>query len=304
MARRSAFVFPLVAMALVACHDGGANGDGAAPNVSLAHVTFSAAPNTSLSVTPPHHAPVVCRAIGASGPLHRDADGGALLPGDVIGDDFTLLGAGGKLSVKNGVTTRETIFEGPGDVRVCVNGDEEMWMTSGVFTSVIGAGETPGAEVWIVTPHVIVRYGSGTHVKVSASTTKADVDLKAGEAWAYPLGAFTVADAGPPKESEGWVDIPGNGVVTFKSSRAPSQVVGDCEQAAKAAHDLAVQIDTHDASLADAAPKHVVLRRKAHALCAAAELVSARSMDLVERARLLPRARAGSAKWRDASANP
>ncbi len=289
---------------LFACHDNTAGDGGAAPNVSMAKVTLTPAGSGSVTVPAGHHVDTVCRAIGASGPIRRDNDGGALLSGEVMGEGFALLGAGGKLSVKNGTTSREMILEGPGDVRVCVDGEEEAWMSSGIFSSVIGAGESPGSEVWVVTPHAVVRYGSGVHMKLTGSIGKLDVDLKAGEAWAYPLGAFTIAEAGAPKQVDGWVDIPGNGVVTFKSTRAPSQLVADCDAAAKAAHDLAVRIDTHDASLADAAPEHVVLRRKAHALCSAAELVSSRSMDPVERERLLPRARAANAKWRDNSANP
>jgi hypothetical protein len=61
---------------------------------------------------------------------------------------------------------------------------------------------------------------------------------------------------------------------------------------------------TKDASLGEAAPQHVVLRQKAHAICAVAELVSARSLDPVERGRLLPRAHTANAQWRDASGKP
>jgi hypothetical protein len=286
----------------LACHDGNGNGD-AAPAVSIAKVTFSAPPGSN-TVTPEHHPATVCRAIGASGPIRHDNDAGAILPNDVVGDDFAELGAGGKLSVKNGTTSREMIFEGPGEVRVCVGGDEEMWMTSGVYSSVIGAGESPGSEVWIVTPHAVVRYGSGVHMKMNVTNTKLDVDLKAGDAWAFPIDGFLTHDAGAPREVDGWVEIPGNAPLTFISKRAPSQLVGDCERAATAARDLAIEIGSHDASLSDLAPKHVVARQKAHAVCSAAELVAARSLDLVERERLLPRARAASAKWRDNSAKP
>ncbi len=193
-------------------------------------------------------------------------------------------------------------------MRACVSGEEEMWMTTGTFTSVIGAGESPGSEVWVVTPQAVVRYGSGVHVKMTASNMKLDVDLKSGNAWAYPLDSFAIHDAGAPKQVDGWVEVPGDATLTFTSRKSPSQVVGDCEQTAKAARDLAVQIgqptNERDASLADLAPKHVVLRQKAHAICAMAELVAARSLDLVERQRLLPRARAASSKWRDNSAKP
>lgn len=300
MGRRSALAVMLL---VAACRDSN-GGDGAAPNVSMATVKLTAPSAGSVTLPTEHHAATVCRAIGASGPLHHEQDGGAVLPGELLTQDFVELGAGGKLSVKNGTTTREMIFEGPGSVRACVSGDEEMWMSSGNFTSVIGAGESPGAEVWVVTPQAVVRYGSGVHLKMTVSNTKVDVDLKSGDAWAYPLDAFAIHDAGAPRQVDGWVEIPGNATLTFTSRKAPSQVVGDCEQVSKATRDLAVQIGSGDASLAEAAPKHVVLRQKAHAICAAAELVATTSLDVVERERLLPRARSANSKWRDNSAKP
>jgi hypothetical protein len=183
-------------------------------------------------------------------------------------------------------------------VRVCVNGDEEMWMTTGLFSSVVGAGESPGAEVWIVMPQGVVRYGSGARLHVNVGV-KAEVQLQNGGAFVYPVDAIaTSRDAEAPHGTDGWYPAP-VGTLTLTSKKAPSQILGDCEQAAKAAHDLAVQIETRDASLAEAAPRHVVLRQRAHALCSVAELVAARSFDLGERERLLPRAHAAAAKWRD-----
>jgi len=252
------------------------------------------------ATTPQPKEPTVCRVISATGPIHQAdaADGGVVASGEVAGDSFFTIGAGGRLAIKNGKTTRETIFEGGGDVRVCVNGDEEMWMTTGLFSSVVGAGESPGAEVWIVMPQGVVRYGSGARLHVNVGV-KAEVQLQNGGAFVYPVDAIaTSRDAEAPHGTDGWYPAP-VGTLTLTSKKAPSQILGDCEQAAKAAHDLAVQIETRDASLAEAAPRHVVLRQRAHALCSVAELVAARSFDLGERERLLPRAHAAAAKWRD-----
>jgi hypothetical protein len=227
--------------------------------------------------TPQPKEPTVCRVISATGPIHQAdaADGGVVASGEVAGDSFFTIGAGGRLAIKNGKTTRETIFEGGGDVRVCVNGDEEMWMTTGLFSSVVGAGESPGAEVWIVMPQGVVRYGSGARLHVNVGV-KAEVQLQNGGAFVYPVDAIaTSRDAEAPHGTDGWYPAP-VGTLTLTSKKAPSQILGDCEQAAKAAHDLAVQIETRDASLAEAAPRHVVLRQRAHALCSVAELVAAR----------------------------
>jgi hypothetical protein len=290
----------LVPLLFAACHD--ASKDHPAPAVSLAKVTLTAPPGGSVNVKPEHVGKTVCRAIEARGALKQEDAG--VKPGAVLGTDFVELPEGAHVAIKNGTTTRETIFDGPGAVRPCVGGEEEMWMPGGVFTSVVGAGETPGSEVWIVTPHVVVRYGSGAQLHVLGTPSHVDVKLTAGTAWAFPIGAMALHDAGTPRTADGWVEIPGNGSLTFTSRRAPSQVLGECEEAARAAHGLAVAIGTRDASLSQAAPKHVVARRRAHALCSAAELVASRSLDPVERERLLPRARAADAKWRDNSPSP
>ncbi len=292
---------------LSACTDTSVLLDGGGQKIKEAKLSL--APNVvdGAVITPPSHAePTVCRVISAAGAIHRAdaADGGAIATGDVAGDSFFTLGGGSRLAIKNGKTTRETIFEGAGDARVCVNGDEEMWLTAGSFTSVVGAGESPGAEVWVVLPQGVVRYGSGARLHINVGV-KADVQLSNGGAFAYAVDAISTSkDAeAPHAEGSGWYPL-SVGTLTLASKKAPSQVLGDCEQAAKAAHELAVQIETHDASLTEAAPRHVVLRQKAHALCAVAELVASRSFDLGERERLLARAHAAAAKWRDVSPNP
>lgn len=273
---------------LAACKD--KSNDGATGAVSYANVTFSAPPG-SVSVSAPKGPQTVCRAISATGQIHRESDA-SVAANDVMGETWSFLGPGAKLAVKNGTTSRETLFDGPGAVRACVNGEEEMWIDGGVFTSVIGAGETPGAEVWIVTPHGVVRYGSGARVTLNVTVPRVDAKVEGGSAWMWPV------------EGNAWTEIPAGKATTFSTRKAPSQIVGDCEQASKAAHDLGVAIVTKDAALAEAAPQHVVLRQKAHAICAVAELVSARSLDPVERGRLLPRAHTANAQWRDASGKP
>jgi hypothetical protein len=298
VARSSALALALLLAA--GCHD--SSKDHAAPAVSQATVKLSAPPGGSVHTSAHPEKKTVCRAIDARGAL-RVADAG-VKRGEVLGDGFVELREGGHLAIENGTTTRQTLFDGPGAVRPCVGGEEEMWMSAGSFHSVIGAGESPGAEVWVVTPHVVVRYGSGAQLHILGTSSRVVVKLKAGTAWALPLGSMTVEEAGTPHEADGWVEIPGNGSLVFTSKRAPSQLVGECEQAAKSARNLALAIGSRDASLGQAAPQHVLARRRAHALCAAAELVADRSLDPVERERLLPRARAASAKWRDNSATP
>ncbi len=300
MARADALALVVLTSVFWGCRDGNKGGDNAAPSVSYAKVTLSA-PSGGSVVAPASSAPkaaTVCRIISATGSMTRDGDGG-VSGGDVMGDSWIELAAGAKIGIKNGTTTREMLVEGPGAVRACVSGEEEVWMSAGVYTSVIGAGETPGSEVWVVTPHAVVRYGSGAHLTLTGGVPRLDAKLAGGAAWAYVVDGIAMHDAGAPKDVDGWTEIPVNANVSFSSRKSPSQVLGDCEQAAKTAHDIGQQIMTRDASLAEAAPQHVIARRKARALCAVAELVAARSLDPLERQRLLPRARAANAKWRE-----
>ncbi len=295
-------VSALALVCVLGCQDN-KNGTGPAGSVSYATVKVTAPPSSGAVATSAGKAPAtVCRIISASGSMKRDAESsgdGGVSNGDVMGDSWVDLTTGAKLAIKNGTTTREMLFEGPGAVRACVNGEEEMWMPSGVFTSVVGAGETPGSEVWIVTPHAVFRYGSGARLTLTGGEGGVDAKLQSGAAWAWPTERVLMHDAGAPKVVEGWTEIPTGANVTFVSKKSPSQVLGDCEQASKAAHDLGASIVSRDASLAEAAPQHVVARQKAHAICAIAELVAARSLDPVERQRLLPRARTANAKWRE-----
>jgi hypothetical protein len=289
----------LLCLFILACHDASGGDAGTAPAVSYANVkVVTSAPSSSAQ--PPHEArTTVCRVISATGSIHRDSDAG-IAPNDVLGEGYATLTVGSRMAVKNGSTTREAIFEGPGEVRGCVGGDEEMWVTGGTFKSVTGAGETPGAEVWVVTPQGVVRYGSGAQLNMLIGPNKAELKVTAGSARVFPVDASTnlAHDAG----TDGWYPVSGT-TITLTSKQSAGQLVGACEQAAKSAHDLAVAIETHDASLTDAAPRHVALRQQAHAVCAVAELVAARSFDLVERERLLPRAHAANTRWRDATVN-
>jgi hypothetical protein len=291
--RRHSFYW-LVFM-LCGCPDSQSSDGGTGPAVSYARINLSGAPAASVSV-PSQPRTTICRAISASGTIRRDSDAG-LVANDVMGDDFVNLAMGAHLAVKNGTTTREALFDGPADIRTCVGGNEEMWMSFGTFKSVLGAGETPGAEVWLVMPEGVVRYGSGAQLTVTATPSRADIKLMSGNAFAFEADAGSMHDAG----TDGWYAIPLGVPVTLMAKQSGGQIVGICEQAAKAARDLAISIGTQDASLAEAAPKHVMLRQKAHAICAVAELVASRSLDLVERERLLPRARTANAKWRDSS---
>ncbi len=306
----------VAAACLGACHgksgaDGGALVSTTAATSGATVTSALTAPHPTGSASPKGTS--LCRAIAVSGPMHRvgsltaAADAGALSSGELAGDDWIDLGPNSKLSIKNGKTSREAIFEGSGSVRVCVGGEEEMWLPLGAFSSVSGSGEAPGAEQWIITPHGIVRYDAA-RVRVTAGVAWTDVTLDSGSAWVFPIDAAYRKDAASkdagregvpvPKGEDGWVSAPPGQTLALFARRSTSQIVTDCEAAAKAAHELAVAIASNDASLAEAAPKHVRARQKAHAICSVAELTASRTLDLVERERMLTRAQAANALWR------
>lgn len=107
---------------------------------------------------------IPCRAIAVDGSVRSDddVDAGAspnalALRGEIPSEGWLSLGADSRLVAKDPRTTRETVFVGPARVRPCVAHREEAWVASGRFESAVGAGETPGAEEWLVTPLAVAR---------------------------------------------------------------------------------------------------------------------------------------------------
>ena len=308
----------LAAALLLACH-----GRSESKGGELVSTTAATSGATATAPSPhpadsagPRKTPL-CRAIAVTGPVRRAGtfsvpDAGVVSAGDLAGTDFIDLGPGSRLSIKNGETSREAVFEGTGSVKVCVGGQEEMWLPVGSFNSVAGAGESPGAEQWIVTPHGVIRYASA-RLHATVGVANADVTLASGSASVFPIdNAYRkpAADAGAsdagrggvlikPTGGDGWIALPAGQTVAMTARRSTSQIVTECEEVAKAARDLAAGIASRDAALGEAAPMHVQLRQKARAVCAVGELVASRSLDPVERERLLSRVNAATAMWRD-----
>jgi hypothetical protein len=153
--------------------------ESAAPGEPSAHMArWDMARNAALQIP--------CRAIAVDGPVHLDEDGGAAvaLEGQVPSEAWVSLAPDARLVVKDPRTTRETSFVGPSRVRVCVGHREESWITSGRFESAIGAGETPGAEEWVVTPLGVVRY-LAAKVTVDVHPSDAGVSLGSGVAFLW-----------------------------------------------------------------------------------------------------------------------
>ena len=156
----------------LACEPQKASEADAAPTSNAAVATASAAPSAAAEDPSARMARweearnaalrIPCRAIAVDGPVREEAAGDAgvalALQGEIPSEVWLSVARDGRLVAKDPRTTRETTFVGPARVRACVAHREESWVATGHFDSAIGAGETPGAEEWVVTPLGVVRY--------------------------------------------------------------------------------------------------------------------------------------------------
>ena len=235
------------------------------------------APSSTVQIDASGIAPltVPCRLIVVTGDARTRADAG--LHGlEAAPLDFVTLGASSSMTAKDGTTGREVTLKGPGSVRVCVGGREEEWLETGELASVPGAGESPGAEVWVITLHGVVRY-SGGHTRVTASRTSTFVHSQLGAA-VYPLPAATTkSEAGAPSiDSEGWIRLAPDANLELTGALDVRALLAACSKQAAITRDLAAAMMKGDAGpLGDAASRHVVERQRSRALCGMASLAAA-----------------------------
>jgi hypothetical protein len=226
--------------------------------------------------------------------------GGARLATDaeIPGELWLSLGRDARLVAKDPRTTRETSFQGPARVRACVAHREESWLTAGRFESAIGAGETPGAEEWVVTPFGVVRYLAA---KVAVDVRAKDVVAAVGSGIAFlwlddgvranparPRSADAGAGAalglggadggsGPALDDDGWLRM-GEGEVTLSgTARPPTQAarasVDRCAGLAQRARELAAALFAGSGNAdGSTAKEQMRTRRQARAACAVAAL--------------------------------
>jgi len=216
-----------------------------------------------------------CRAIAADGDVRAelDADAGTTRlanMSEIPGEAWLLLAQGARLVAKDVRTTRETTFLGPGQARACVNRREESWISAGSFESVVGAGESPGAEQWVVTPQAVLRYGAARlRVDVDARGTR--VRLANGVAFLWP----PQGEAG----GEGWQRVTAAETAIAEPpgarSDAAAAAVDRCSSLAARSRELAgALLSPPDGGLdgGNVAAEQVTTRRLARAACAIAAL--------------------------------
>ncbi|HEY4013403.1 MAG TPA: hypothetical protein VGM06_08700 [Polyangiaceae bacterium] len=226
------------------------------------------------------------------------------LASGIAPDPWIDLLPGARLVAKDPRTTRETTFRGPARVRVCIDSMEESWLDTGLFESSVGAGESPGAEEWVVTPLGVVRFAAAKlGVQVSPHRgTRAPAQAKAGATAGKlpPLAHETVrvtvtegvafvwvaSDAGvrgaerhvdASVDDQGWRRVSDDTAVLTSTAPASSldlarAAVSTCETVGKSAHDLANALLSSDTGLTQVAARQVATRRLARAACAVAAL--------------------------------
>jgi hypothetical protein len=260
------------------------------PSARMAH--WEEARNAALRIP--------CRAIAVDGPVREEAAGDAgvalALQGEIPSEVWLAVARDGRLVAKDPRTTRETTFVGPARVRACVAHREESWVAMGHFDSAVGAGETPGAEEWVVTPLGVIRYmaaklgidvrakdaavavGSGVAFLWLDDGVRVTVRAGAGAGADAGAGAGAGADAGLVLDDDGWMRV-ADGEITLSAGAGRAAVpaaratVAQCAGLAQRSRDLATTLLAGPpAADGSTAKEQMRTRRLARAACAVAGL--------------------------------
>jgi hypothetical protein len=209
---------------------------------------------------------------------------------------------------------------------VCVDSLEEAWLASGVFESSLGAGETPGAEDWIVTALGVVRFNTAQlAVQILSNAVQVRVSQGVGFLWTAgdTSGAKRTDNRPAGDADEGWSRMTGGTVVLAPSPpreplEAARTAVKACTALGLSARDLATTLlrngetgvgdrepgdggTSHAA--ASIASRQVTTRRLARAACAVASLRVAALPISDAQANLAAQLREAAANWRTLPAN-
>ncbi|MDP9003148.1 MAG: hypothetical protein M3O46_23910 [Myxococcota bacterium] len=252
-----------------------------------------------------------CRSIAIEGDVRIDGEAqeALALGAEIPRDRWLLLAPNARVVAKDPRSGRETTFRGPGRVRACVGALEESWLASGTFESTAGAGESPGAEEWVVTPFGVVRFGAA-QLNVDVSSKRQRLRVGAGTAFLWPATDLSTpsreggAQTNPMDEAleKGWVRLSGGSAgLTQNATRTPLEAarwaVDACAGLGSSARALASALFAGDAS-PTMAMEQVTTRRLARAACT----VGALRLDLIApseaKESVLASLRAANEDWR------
>jgi hypothetical protein len=235
-------------------------------------------------------------------------------------DQWFALGAGARLVAKDPRTTRETVFRGPGRARACIDASEESWVGAGTFEASVGAGETPGAEEWVATPLILLRYEAAkASVDVpQAPTAQEAIKVAAGTAYVWvaedaratPVMGMSAPEGGAPSiGDEGWTRLgegqslsvaamasPAAGHAGVTSLAFAQRAVTKCSALSAASRELA-SVVLHGGADAAVIASQVTTRRLAHAACSVASVRAGGLPETEETAPLLTALRAATAAY-------
>jgi hypothetical protein len=273
------------------------------------------------ATSPRSGAGLPCRAIAVDGDVRLGASV-ADSPGTPLAEtltaleavpdgDWVLSGPTARVVIKDPRTARETTFFGPAHVRACVDHREESWVAEGRFQSSEGAGETPGAEEWIVTPNGVVRYvAAKLNVDVSAKGTTAALAAGTGFVWTAHdarLEGDARRDGGPTDTSEEpWTRL-STGLFRMVPTTGGGSPLAGAQSAVDQCSARATRAGALARALLDRAPdaatpgqgaaEQVRARRIARATCAVAWLRLATLPGTVNRSLMSEQLAAADAAW-------
>jgi len=233
---------------------------------------LSEGPTAAAQERPRSHPP--CRIMALQGDVRAM---GPLSLHDAVPDAWIDLGEGAQFVARDPHTARETLFRGAGHARACVGLSEESWLATGRFESAEGAGESPGAEEWVVTALGVTRYNAAK-VVLTVRPETVTIDVAAGVVFVRLADDARSGSLTP--DAEGWARLEkGQATVAAKSnplSRAAAlSATTSCLRIATESRDLAVALLTGRGGAGDAgaiASEQVRARRLARAACGVAEL--------------------------------
>jgi hypothetical protein len=262
---RTLFAATVLVASLPGCkskpHTASGSASASAQPSSAAAARPSAAPATHASEAPQV---LGCRVIEVSGAI--ESAGRPLRTGAWLdGASWLILPKDGKVVVKHPTSARELSVSGPGRVRLCAAGDEQVVLARGTLRATAGPGARPGAQVLVFTPVGVVRYGNAD---LAARVTERSVNIQvfAGDAWVDPL--FGATRQGPEH-------VLARVQSALKAAAAPAaeRAVTACREASQAAASAAEVVLTPgqaDASLGQRAASQLKARQTARSLCGSA----------------------------------
>lgn len=261
---------------------------GSAPGAPKPPPLASTAPPT------PPRAPL-CRALRVEGEVRQ---GDVLLSsGAELGADWITLAKGGSFTLKHSSSGRELSFAGPGRLRACSRGREQVLLTLGKVEAGSGLGARPGAEVLVATPIAALRYADA-ELELALTEQKLEVTVRAGQ---------VEVDPALPKQAGVKSPLRGQDKLRLPVGRPdPNGLMARCKEAAEAAQASARHVRDKTAAepLGQRAQASARARRTARIACSIAAAATGLVADPTARAGLWAEAMRWEELWESIPRSP